>query len=51
MSRINALRPAFSKCLEDGTINFSKDILRGVVAINYYRLAMATEQPLPETNK
>ena len=51
MSRINALRPAFSNCLMGGTTRFTKDILRGAVAINYYRLAMATKQPTAGTSK
>ena len=44
-SRLAALRPALSDCLDGGTITFSKATLRGLVAINYYRLAMATWQP------
>jgi hypothetical protein len=45
MSRIDVLRPAFVACLDKGTLHFGKVILRGAVAINYYRLAMATPQP------
>jgi hypothetical protein len=45
LSRINALRPAFTECLEGGTLKFGRSALRGTVAINYYRLAMATQRP------
>ena len=51
ISRISALRPAFSDCLVGATITFTKDIMRGVVAINYHRLAMATPQPSAGTSK
>ena len=44
-SRINDLRPAFNECLGDGTMKFNRVTMRGTVAINYYRLAMATVQP------
>jgi hypothetical protein len=44
-SRINALRPAFSACLKDGTVKFNRIVMRGIVAINYDRLAMATAFP------
>ena len=44
-SRINDLRLAFNECLGDGTMKFNRVTMRGTVAINYYRLAMATVQP------
>jgi hypothetical protein len=44
-SRINALRPAFSDCLDGGTLKFNRIVMRGIVAINYNRLAMATAFP------
>lgn len=44
ISRINALRPDFSECLDKGTLAFSRSVLRGAVALNYYRLAFATKQ-------
>lgn len=45
ISRINDLRPAFSTCLGEGTIKFNRTTMRGTVAINYYRLALATRVP------
>lgn len=48
-SRINELRPAFSACLGNGTVKFDRINMRGTVAINYYRLAMAT--PVPTSGK
>jgi hypothetical protein len=37
-----ALEPAFSACApEDKTIKVSKTVLRGTIALNYYRLAQA----------
>ncbi len=45
ISRINDLRPAFSACLGNGTMTFNRVTMRGTVAINYYRLAMATRLP------
>jgi hypothetical protein len=45
-SRINDLRPAFEACLDNGTLKFNRVTMRGTVAINYYRLAMATVQPV-----
>ena len=51
VSRVNALRPAFSGCLGDMTLKFSKSTLRGTVAINYYRLASATQRPVMGTSK
>lgn len=47
-SRINDLRPAFAACMAEGTMKFSKATMRGTTAINYYRLAMATAQPVAE---
>jgi hypothetical protein len=39
---IATLQPAFAACLVAGEkLTFSKEVLRGAVAINYYRLAMA----------
>ncbi len=45
ISRINDLRPAFADCLNEGTMKFNRTTMRGAVAINYYRLAMATRVP------
>ncbi len=44
-SRINDLRSTFAACMPEGTVKFSKVTMRGTVAINYYRLAMATARP------
>ena len=44
VSRINELQPAFNTCLGEGTLKFNRVTMRGTVAINYYRLAMATVQ-------
>lgn len=41
-SRIKALQPAFGACLSNGTMKFNRIMMRGTVAVNYYRLAMAT---------
>lgn len=41
-SRIKAMQPAFGLCLGSGTMKFNRVTMRGTVAINYYRLAMAT---------
>lgn len=43
-SRINALRPVFADCLPEGMLTFNRLTLRGTIALNYYRLAMATPQ-------
>ena len=51
LSRIDALRPAFASCLNGGIIKFSRGTLRGTVAINYYRLAMATRLPAVSATK
>lgn len=45
-SRINELRPTFAACLGEGTLKFNRATMRGTVAVNYYRLAMATPQPV-----
>lgn len=47
ISRINVMRPSFAACMSAGTQSFNKFILRGAVAISYYRLAMATPQAIP----
>jgi len=47
-SRINDLRPSFAQCLVGGTAKFSRSTMRGIVAINYFRLAHATAQPVAE---
>ena len=40
--RFRSLSPALSSCLPEGaTLKFGKVTLRGTIAINYYRLAMA----------
>lgn len=44
-SRIKALQPAFATCLGSGTMKFTRVMMRGAVAINYYRLAMSTVVP------
>ena len=44
-SRIKALQSVFGICLGEGTLKFNRISMRGTVAINYYRLAMATPQP------
>ena len=48
LSRINDIASAFAPCLpaSAGKVRFSRTTMRGAVAINYYRLAMATVQPL-----
>jgi hypothetical protein len=46
ISRINELQPAFNTCLGEGMLKFNRVTMRGTVAINYYRLAMATVQPV-----
>lgn len=45
MSRINDLRTVFNVCMGEGTVEFSRTTLRGVIAINYFRLANATARP------
>lgn len=41
-ARFGALRPALAHCLPEGeTLRFGKTALRGSIAINYYRLALA----------
>ena len=44
-SRIKVLQPAFELCLGEGTVRFSRSMMRGTVAVNYYRLARATVVP------
>jgi len=39
--RIEDLRHSFGMCLKDGKVVFSKETLRGTVALNYYRLTHA----------
>lgn len=42
-SAIAQLKPSLGECLTAGeALNFSKDILRGTIAVNYYRLAKAS---------
>lgn len=36
---IDVLRPAFAGCLDDGSMKFNRTIMRGTVALNYFRLA------------
>ena len=50
-SRISDLRSAFNDCLDNGTVKFNRVIIRGTVALNYYRLAKATVQPVAEKAK
>lgn len=38
-----ALRPALEHCLQQGTVAFTRLILRGTIALNFYRLAHATD--------
>lgn len=39
---IDRLRPALGACLAEGeSLKFGKDVLRGALAVSYYRLAMA----------
>lgn len=43
----NALRPVLELCLEEGrTIRFGRVALRGSIAINFYRLALAAGAPV-----
>lgn len=44
-SRIKVLLPAFADCLGEGTVKINRITMRGTVAVNYYRLAMATVVP------
>jgi hypothetical protein len=40
--RFKALQPAMGRCLPEGaTLKFGRTTLRGTIAVNYYRLAMA----------
>ena len=45
ISQTDVLRPAFTVCLEPGTLSFSQATMRGTLALNYYRLAHATAPP------
>ena len=46
ISRIRALQSTFGSCLGSGTtMRFDRIMMRGTVAINYYRLAKATVVP------
>lgn len=49
-SRIKALQPAFGACLGGGTMKFNRVTMRSTVALNYYRLAMATVVPGARSN-
>ena len=41
-ARFTALRPALARCLSEGqTLSFGRTVLRGTIAVNYYRLALA----------
>jgi hypothetical protein len=43
-SAFDALRPALAECLPEGkTLALGKLVLRGTIAVNYYRLAHATD--------
>lgn len=45
-----ALQPAFSQCMpEEKTMTLDKSVLRGVVAVNYYRLAMTALRSRPKS--
>lgn len=47
-----ALAPAFGACLGEGRkLAVGKDVLRGTVAVNYYRLTKAPEDPRVEPQK
>lgn len=50
ISRINELQPAFGSCLDQGTLKFNRITMRGTVAINYFRLASATPQPIAKVH-
>lgn len=44
------LQPTLGDCLAgDGTVKFGKSVLRGSIAINYYRLAYAASHPVALT--
>lgn len=49
-SRIRAMQPAFGVCLHEGTMHFNRVTARGTVAVNYYRLAMATVVSVVRSN-
>ena len=45
----SAMQPALSRCMpENQTMTLDKFVLRGVIAINYYRLAMTALQAPPK---
>ena len=49
---VQALMPAFASCLAKGVqVHFNILSLRGTVAVNYYRLALAPKLPQPEAAK
>ena len=43
--RIKASQPALNACAAEGTLKFNRYTMRGTIAVNYYRLAMATKLP------
>jgi len=46
---LKALAPAFGSCVDQGAkVNFTPEVLRGTVALNYYRLAKAPRQLVQE---
>ncbi|HWI75967.1 MAG TPA: hypothetical protein VNS53_02650 [Sphingomicrobium sp.] len=47
-----AMMPAFSACLDKGKdFKSDRNLLRGTIALNYYRLALAPKLPQPEAPK
>ena len=45
----NAMQPALSQCMpDDKTMTLDKFVLRGIIAVNYYRLAMTALQARPQ---
>jgi hypothetical protein len=49
LSAFNALHQALGECLPEGkTLAFGKLVLRGTIAVNYYRLAHAAEATAPK---
>lgn len=48
---LQTLNPSFGACLTDGrTLTFGREVLRGAIAINFYRLAIANSASL-RTNR
>ena len=45
---INALQPAFNACLGSGTLTFNRTVMRGTVALNYFRLAKSPSNRVSE---